>query len=179
MERKELTRSEAFELLMQGKKICNEDIADGYLFFNGNNIGYTYENKCDKRCINLYHFFYTHPNGWCILEESITDKIKTVDDAYMIVLGNVESEFQFQQDDGIRDKLNAITTLHVIAEALNEGEHVKTNGGFVVRFISSEGRLFVMENGLRLDIGQPLFKSKELAEYALSQFREIFEKAMK
>ena len=129
--------------------------------------------------------------GSAIFTQKITDRVKTLEDALLILDGkvstNVATLMAYNGVDNAMIAARAAASLSIIAEALNEGWKPDWTN-------SSQGKYypwFKMSSGSGLSfrgydsyfsgsgVGSRLcFKSKELAEYAGKQFISIYQDFM-
>ena len=115
----------------------------------------------------------------------ITDKIKTVEDAYNVYSINRETiKYQLElktHDNDIVEDLMLFNDLYFITKALNEGWEYKENDkGYSPYYSSSAGVslcVYVSASAVSAHFGNLLiYKSQKLGSYSLNQFKPLWKK---
>ena len=116
----------------------------------------------------------------------ITDKIKTVEDAYNVYSINRETiKYQLElktHDNDIVEDLMLFNDLYFITKALNEGWEYKENDKVYSPYYSSAAGVFSLAvyssaSYVAALVGNLLiYKSQKLGSYSLNQFKPLWEK---
>ena len=128
-------------------------------------------------------------NGAIESPKNITDRVKTFDDALTIIGGPSENFKILMSYNGFDPFMNgaiAMAKLNIIADALNEGWKPDWTNASEYKWYpyfkkAGSGLSFHVADDWRTGtvVGSRLcFKSRELAEYAANQFKDIYSQFM-